>query len=203
MPRIILLAPLWVCAVFWPSAAPAAAECKDMKQVLRDETAGAEKYVDMFTFRRDHRGDSVLMFVKDSVEKGRLPKRWLFLHREAETTTRFCVAGRGEEIGHNEESRTSDAAANFGPPGSGLPRCATSTAKTRAADLLHDWAVRETGKSIVLATASPVTPGFQFVIGDDRNWIIIEDENERPQKSCYFDRGTDVFMRFNITVLNP
>jgi len=197
------MAPLWVCVVFRLSAAPAAAECKDMKQFLRDETAGAEKYVDMFTFRRDHRGDSVLIFVKDSVEKGRLPKRWLFLHREAETTTRFCVAGRGEEIGHNEESRTSDAAANFGPPGSGLPRCATSTAKTRAADLLHDWAVRETGKSIVLATASPVTPGFQFVIGDDQNWIIIEDENERPQKSCYFDRGTDVFMRFNITVLNP
>ena len=46
-------------------------------------------------------------------------------------------------------------------------------------------------------------PGFQFVIGDDQNWIIIEDESGRPQTSCYFDRGTDVFMRFNITVLNP
>ena len=129
MPRFILLAPLWVCVVFRLSAAPAAAECKDLKQFIRDETAGAEKYVDMFTFRRDHRGDSVLMFVKDSVEKGRLPKRWLFLHRDAETTTEFCVAGRGEEIGHNEQTQASAAAANFGPPGSGFPRCATSTAK--------------------------------------------------------------------------
>ena len=203
MPRFILMAPLWVCVVFRLSAAPAAAECKDLKQFIRDETAGAEKYVDMFTFRRDHRGDSVLMLVKDSVEKGRLPKRWLFLHRDAETTTEFCVAGRGEEIGHNEQTQANAAAANFGPPGSGFPRCATSTAKARATDLLHDWAVRETSKSIVLTTASRDTPGFQFVIGDDQNWIIIEDESGRPQTSCYFDRGTDVFMRFNITVLNP
>jgi len=198
-----LFAPLGLCGALLLSTAPAAAECKDLKQFLKDETAGAEKYVDMFTFRRDHRGDSVLMFVKDSVAKGRLPKRWLFLHRDAEATTEFCVTGRGEEIGHREESQMSAAAANFGPPGSGFPRCATSTAKFQGADVLRDWAVREMGNSIVLTTASPDTSGFQFVISDDQNWIIIEDRNEHPQTSCYFDRGTDVFMRFNITVLNP
>jgi hypothetical protein len=203
MPRITDLAPLALGVACWLSAAPAAAECKDLKQFLKDETAGAEKFVDMFTFRRDHRGDSVLMFVKDSVERGRLPGRWLFLHREAEGGTDYCVRGRGEEIGHRENDAASAAAETFGPPGSGLPRCATSTAKARAADLLRDWAVREMGKSIVLTTASPDASGFQFVISDDQNWIIIEDQNQPPQTSCFFDRGTDVFMRFNITVLNP
>ena len=129
MPRFILMAPLWVCVVFRLSAAPAAAECKDLKQFIRDETAGAEKYVDMFTFRRDHRGDSVLMLVKDSVEKGRLPKRWLFLHRDAETTTEFCVAGRGEEIGHNEQTQANAAAAALS---AGAPPAMGSAARSAA-----------------------------------------------------------------------
>ena len=97
----------------------------------------------------------------------------------------------------------SAAAPNFGPPGSGLPKCANSTERHQGAGVLRDWAVRELGKGIILTTASPDTSGFQFVISDEQNWIIIEDENEPPQTSCYFDRGTDVFMRFNITVLNP
>jgi hypothetical protein len=203
MSRFPLIAPFGFCALLSLSIAPAAAECKDLRQFLKDETAGADKYVDMFTFRRDRRGDSVLMFVKDSVERGRLPKRWLFLHREGENATDFCVAGRGAEIGHREDSQTEAAVANFGPPGSGLPKCATSTARLQGADILRVWALREMGKSIVLTTASPDTSGFQFVISDEQNWIIIEDQNEHPKTSCYFDRGTDVFMRFNITVLNP
>jgi len=135
--------------------------------------------------------------------KGLLPKRWLFLHREAEKGTDFCVVGRGEEIGHREDGETSAAARIFGPPGSGFPHCATSTEKFEGADVLRDWAVKEMGKSIVLTTASPNTSGFQFVISNTQDWIIIEDRNERPQTSCFFDRGTDVFMRFNITVINP
>jgi hypothetical protein len=98
MSRFPLIAPFGFCALLSLSIAPAAAECKDLKQFLKDETAGADKYVDMFTFRRDRRGDSVLMFVKDSVERGRLPKRWLFLHREGENATDFCVAGRGARL---------------------------------------------------------------------------------------------------------
>lgn len=203
MPRFSLFAALAFCTAFWPSIALAAVECKDLRQFIKDETAGADKYVDMFTFRKDRHGDSVLMFVKDSVEKGRLPKRWLFLHREAENGTDFCVKGRGEEIGHRDDDAASATAANFGPPGSGFPLCATSTPSARAADLLQDWAVRETGNGIVLTTASPDTSGFQFVINNDHDWIIIEDQNAPSQTSCYFDRGTDVLMRFNITVLNP
>jgi hypothetical protein len=202
MPRFSLFAPLAFCVALVLSTTPAAAECKDLRQFIKDETAGTDKYVDMFTFRRDHRGDSVLMFVKDSVERGLLPKRWLFLHRGAENGTDFCVKGRGEEIGHRDSDAASATAANFGPPGSGFPRCATSTASARATDLLQDWAVREMGNGIVLTTASPETSGFQFVINNDHDWIIIEDQNEPPKTSCYFDRGTDVFMRFNITVLN-
>ena len=39
------------------------------------------------------------------------------------------------------------------------------------------------------------------MISDDQDWIIIEDRKDNPQTSCFFDRGADVFMRFNITVV--
>jgi len=203
MPGFRISLALGLCVAVWLSNAAAGAECKTLKQFIKDQTAGAEKYVDTFTFRKNHRGDSVLMFVKESMEKGRLPKRWLFLHRGGENATDFCVAGRGEEIGHREDVHDNAWAPNFGPPGSGLPGCATSTADEDAADLLRGWANRELGKSIILTTASSTTSGFQFVIGEDQNWIIIEDQNGHPKQSCYFDRGTDMFMRFNNTVLSP
>jgi hypothetical protein len=191
-----------LCAAVWLSTAPAQAECKDLKQFLKDETAGAQKYVDTFTFRKNHRGDSVLMLMKDSVERGRLPRRWLFLHRGDANGTDFCEAGRGEEFGQHEDSHENASTTRFGPPGSGFPECATSTADADASYALRVWANREIGKSVILYTASRDTPGFQFVIGDDQNWIIIEDRNDSKQ-SCYFDRGTDVFMRFNNTVIQP
>ena len=94
------------------------------------------------------------------------------------------------------------AANNFGPPGSGLPKCATSTADVDAGALLRGWAKRQFDHAIVLYTAAKDTPGYQFVIADDKDWIIIEDQNENPRQSCFFDRGSDVFMRFNTTVIN-
>ena len=60
-----------------------------------------------------------------------------------------------------------------------------------------------TGTSIILYTVAEKTSGFQFVISDDQDWIIIEDRKDNPQTSCFFDRGADVFMRFNITVVQP
>jgi hypothetical protein len=179
----------------------AQAECKDLKQFIKDETAGAEKYVDTFSFRRDHRADSVLMLVKATVEKGRLPKRWLFLHRDDPASTDLCVLGRGEEFGQHDSMPENASAANFGPPGSGYPRCAQSTADTEASDAMRDWANRDLGDSVILYTAGKTMPGFQFVIGPNQDWIIIEDQTAR--QSCYFDRGTDVFMRFNITIVHP
>ena len=68
---------------------------------------------------------------------------------------------------------------------------------------MRDWANRELGHSIILYTVAEKTSGFQFVISDDQDWIIIEDRKDNPQTSCFFDRGADVFMRFNITVVQP
>ena len=201
MPRNIRF-PFCLAAALCLWAAPAGAECKDLKQFIKDETAGPDKYVDTFSFRRDHKADSVLMLVKDDVAKGRLPKRWLFLHRAPGSGTDYCVMGRGEEFGQHDDTPENVTANNFGPPGSGPPKCATSSAGVDAPTLLRAWANRELGHDIVLYTSGPETPGYQFVIADNQDWIIIEDQNERPRQSCYFDRGSDVFMRFNITVLN-
>ena len=54
-----------------------------------------------------------------------------------------------------------------------------------------------------MMVAVPIPPPMHSVISDDQDWIIIEDRNDAPQTSCFFDRGTDVFMRFNITVVQP
>lgn len=199
MPRIF---PLSLCAVLWLSGPSVGAECKDLKQFIKDETLGAEKYVDTFSFRHDHRADSVLMLVKETIAKGNLPKRWLFLHRAPNSGNDYCVAGRGEEFGQHDDSPETLTANNFGPPGSGLPKCATSSADIDAGALLRGWAKREFDHAIVLYTVAKDTPGYQFVIADDKDWIIIEDQNENPRQSCFFDRGSDVFMRFNTTVIN-
>jgi hypothetical protein len=203
MPKLRIPALLVFCVTMGLSRAPAhAAECGDLKQFIKDETAGPDKFVDTFSFRRNHRADSVLMLVKDSVQKGRLPKRWLFLHR-GEKDTDYCVSSRGEEFGQHEDVHDNAFVAQFGPSGSGLERCATSDADTPASLKLRAWANRELGSSIILYTVAEKTSGFQFIISDDQDWIIIEDKKDDPQTSCYFDRGTDVFMRFNITVVQP
>ena len=93
MPRLRITTSMVFCVAMGLSLASAHAQCGDLKQFIKDETAGPDKFVDRFSFRRNHRADSVLMLVKDSVQKGRLPKRWLFLHR-TEKDTDYCVASR-------------------------------------------------------------------------------------------------------------
>src|SRR5271155_2527338 len=102
MPKFRILASIVFFAAIGFSLGSAKAECGDLKQFIRDETAGPDKYVDTFSFRKNHRADSVLMLVKDSVQKGRLPKRWLFLHRDP-TDTDYCVLSRGEEFGQHDD----------------------------------------------------------------------------------------------------
>ena len=202
MPKLRIPTSLVFCVAMALSLRSAHAQCGDLKQFIKDETAGPDKYVDTFSFRKNHRADSVLMLVKDTVEKGRLPKRWLFLHR-GPTDTDYCVLSRGEEFGQHDDIHDNAFAAQFGPPGSGFKRCATSDADAPASLRLQAWANRELGSSIILYTVAEKTSGFQFVISDDQDWIIIEDKKDDPQTSCYFDRGTDVFMRFNVTVVQP
>ena len=65
---------------FAPSLAHA--DCMEIRDFIKQETAGPDKYVDTFSFRHDHRADSVLMLVKHTTERGHLPARWLFLHKD-------------------------------------------------------------------------------------------------------------------------
>jgi hypothetical protein len=183
----------------WLTPMTARAECKSLQLYIKDETAGEEKYVDTFSFRRNHRADSVLMLVKDSVEKGRLPKRWLFLRRDKPTSSDLCVAGRGEVFGHYDDTHEDAPNSAYGPPGSSAPECATTTETFNAADDMRAWANHELGDSIILYTTSRTSSGYQFVINKDRDWIIIEDKGGAlPKQSCVLDRGTDVMMRFNL-----
>jgi hypothetical protein len=187
-----------LAAVIWLTPVAAHAECKDLQKYIKDETAGDEKYVDTFSFRRNHRADNVLMLVKDSVERGRLPRRWLFLHRDNPTSSDLCVAGRGEVFGHYDDAHEDEANSTFGPPGSSSPNCATSTETFNAAEEVRAWANHDLGDSIIFYTSSRDTPGYQILIGKDRDWIIIEDKTGLPKQSCVLDRGTDVMMRFNL-----
>jgi hypothetical protein len=202
MPKFRISAWTAFCVAILLSVASAHAECGDLRQFIKDETAGPDKYVDTFSFRRNHRADSVLMLVKETVEKGRLPKRWLFLHR-GEKDTDYCVLSRGVEFGQHDDMHENAFAAQFGPPGSGFKPCATSDADNSASLKLRAWANRDLGSGIILYTVAEKTSGFQFLISDSQDWIIIEDRKDDPQTSCFFDRGTDVFMRFNITVVQP
>ena len=71
------------------------------------------------------------------------------------------------------------------------------------ADVLRAFANRTLGGNIVLYTSGEDGAGFQFAISNDQNWIIIQDDANQPQTSCFYDQGNDVFMRFNNTVPAP
>jgi hypothetical protein len=188
---------LFLLAFLVPSLAHA--ECMELRDFIKQETAGPDKYVDTFSFRRDHRADNVLILVKNTTEKGHLPARWLFLHRDDPQSTAYCVAGRGVTFGQHQNEPDNASAEDFGPPGSGQPRCASGDAFTAEQRLRH-WANRELGSSSILYTASPDGPGFQFVISDDQDWIIIKDDKNQ---SCFYDRGADLMLRFNTTLIHP
>lgn len=198
MPIRIAVVATALSAALLAGATPARAECKDLKQFVKDETQGVDKFVDMFTFRKNHKGDSVLMLIKDSTQKGRPPKRWLFLHRPDAASEEFCALGRGETFGQHDDVRDAAYSDKFGAPGSGFARCASATATATPDLLLRAWASRELGGGIVLYAQSQSTSGFQFAISDDSDWILIEDPKTEPTTSCFFDRGTDLFTRFNI-----
>jgi hypothetical protein len=176
------------------------AECLEVHDFIKQETAGPDKYVDTFYFRRDRRADSVLMLVKHTTERGHLPQRWLFLHRDDPQSATYCVVSRGVVFGEYEDMAENASGDNFGPAGSGLPRCASASKDFTAPELLRYWANRELGTSSILYTASADGPGFQFLFTDDQDWIIIEDDKDQ---SCFFDRGTDMMLRFNTTLLLP
>jgi len=176
------------------------AECMEVRDFIKQETAGPDKYVDTFNFRRDHRANSVLMLVKHTTERGHLPQRWLFVHRDDPQSEAYCLVSRGVVFGQYEDMPENASGDNFGPAGSGLPRCAGANKEFTAPELLRYWANRELGSSSILYTASPDGPGFQFLFTDDQDWIIIENDKDQ---SCFFDRGTDMVLRFNTTLINP
>jgi hypothetical protein len=193
--RCLLLA---FALAFAPTLAHA--ECMELHDFIKQETAGPDKYVDTFSFRRDHRADNVLMLVKNTTERGRLPDRWLFLHRNDPRSAAYCVVSRGVTFGQHRDMPENSSGDNFGAPGSGLPRCSTGGKEFTAQEQLRYWANRELGSSSILYTASPDGPGFQFLISDDQDWIIIEDDHDQ---SCFYDRGTDLMLRFNTTLIRP
>jgi hypothetical protein len=136
------------------------------------------------------------MLVKHTTEKGRLPRRWLFLHRDDPKSTQLCVVSRGVTFGQHQDMPENASANNFGPSGSGLPSCATDNSEFTAQEQLRYWANRDLGPSVILYTAATDGPGFQFLFTDDQDWIIIEDEK---RQSCLSDRGPDLMLRFNTT----
>jgi len=192
-----------ICAAGLVGSAPAraAAECKALRDFERAEAGDQRKYVDSFQFRKNRRGDSVLLLFKDTIERGIPPKQWLFLHRPSPDMTDYCVAGRGEGFGQHDDKPEQIYAGEFGVEGSGHPRCATTTAEMDAGDALRASANRALGEGvIVLYTEGLDGPGFQFAIGTDHDWMIIQDNADQPRTSCFFDSGTDVLMHFNNTI---
>ena len=190
---------LCFAALFALAPALAHAECGALRDFIKQETAGDDKFVDTFSFRREHRADSVLMLVKHTAERGHLPDRWLFLHR-VDPSADYCLVNRGVTFGRHEDPSENASGSAFGPPGSGLPRCASPSADFTAEEQLRYWASRELGSSSILYVASPDGPGFQFVIADDQNWIIVENDGDQ---SCFYDRGTDLVLHFNTTLIYP
>jgi hypothetical protein len=132
-----------------------------------------------------------------------LPKRWLFLNRPSPEMNGYCVMGRGVAFGQHDDKPETLYSGEFGAPGSGRPQCVASTDRAPAPDVMRAFANRTLDGNIVLYTTGEDGAGYQFAIGNDQDWIIIQDNANKPQTSCLLDQGTDIFMKFNNTVPAP
>ena len=197
-PPAVLVIALVACR-----SAVAAPECKELTDFIRTEAAGKAKYFDAFTFRRDRRGDNVLLLFKDTTERGTPPKRWLFLDRPSPDMTGYCVKARGDDFGFFDDKPQVLYAGEFGFPGSGQPQCATSTPRAPAPDVMRAYVNRTLGDDVVFRATTAEGDGYQFAINNDQDWIIIQDNASKPETSCFLDKGNDVFMKFNNTVSAP
>lgn len=189
-------------------AAAAADECKELANFEHDEAAaiGGAKYYDTFMFRKDQRGDNVLLLFKDSTERGKPPKHWLYVRRPQPDVTGYCLVARGsgETFTYHDDKPEKLYAADFGFPGSQHPRCAASRPGVPAPAVLRGWANRTLGEDdAVFDVHTPDQGGYQFAIAQDQNWIIIRDNADDPETSCLYDLGPDVFMRFDRRVPAP
>lgn len=171
-----------------------------MRDWIKQETAGAdkaEKYADVFYFRRQHKADHVLVLFKRTIERGHVPSRWVFLqHDEDRESDKYCLVTRGVTFGYYPDAPNNELTDDFG----GAEHCAVGDGEFSASEKLRYWANRTLGKSSVLYVTPPQGPGYQFVIANSEDWVIIQDEAE---KSCLYDRGTDVRLRFNLTAASP
>ena len=166
------------CLLRRRSPTPNAASCATSSSRRR---RAPDKYVDTFSFRRNHRADSVLMLVKNTIEKGQLPNAGCSCIATTRSRPRYCVVEPRRRPSASIEDMPENASGdNFGPPGSGLPRCATRQQG------LHrrrsSCATGPTANSDRAASSIPprrTASGFQFLITDDQDWIIIEDD-KRP-----------------------
>ena len=128
---------LFFAALFAFAPALARAECMDLHDFTKQETAGDDKYVDTFSFRRDHRADSVLMLVNIrssaaacpiagcsciATIRRRAPIAWSAA-ASLSVSIRTCRRMRPPTIS--------------GRPASGLPRCASSNADFTAEEQLR------------------------------------------------------------------
>ncbi|MGO9741776.1 MAG: hypothetical protein ACLPN5_09760 [Roseiarcus sp.] len=184
-------------------SAAADPECKSLEDFIETEAAGQAKYYDAFTFRKDRRGDNVLLLFKDTTDRGTPPLRWLFLNRPSPDMTDYCVKARGDEFGYFSDKPQLLYAATFGLPGSGQPQCAISTPRAPAPDVMRAYVNRTLGDDVVFRAATAEGEDYQFAINNDQDWIIVHDNADTPRTSCLYDQGNDVFMRFNRTIPAP
>lgn len=178
-----------------------ALKCKNLFDLIRNEAVEPTKFFDTFTFKKEGRGDNILLLLKDSPPPGTHVKRWLFLTRFDKDSLDFCVNGQGEGFGQLSDMHDNATEEKFGMPGSGYTRCASFKEQLPPSLIVRLWANRELGPSTIFFTESKAASSFDFLISNDNHWIIIEDKrNGDTRSSCYFDRGSGVSIQQNLTV---
>ena len=84
-------------------------------------------------------------------------------------------------------------------PGSGQPRCSTFNDPLGSVSV-RMWANRELGESAILYTTSNDGNNYDYLINNEHNWIITETKRKDGNSSCYFNRGQNVIVRYDLTI---
>jgi hypothetical protein len=132
-------------------------------------------------------------------EKSGLFAPWRLLERQPQSSN-YCLIAAGNRIEALLSFEYAGPRKKYGIPGSGHQRCSDGHDVMDAIDV-RLWANKELGESFTLHLNSEIgDKNFTYLMSNDRHWILLDQSKKTISEVCYYARGEEVTIRYNISM---
>lgn len=173
-------------------------QCGDVVEMVRN-TMKSINVNDYFVVTLQRKGQAYYMlFVSfehkpDKESKDTVITPWRLLERQGQSLN-YCLIAGGIKSEPLKSMQDANPQKRFGMPGSGYPRCTNGDDPLSTIDM-QLWANKELGESFVTYLTSDIgSNNFLFMMSNDGYWILINNDKNNLNDSCYYSRGDSVLM---------